>query len=268
MENAEHSGAVKKKKIKFNHHPNLSNKIMCLLVGRTGCGKTYLMFKILTTPGFLDFDNLIIFTTTSEQPIYQFLKHGFSNNLKKEAIFKLFQLYEESEEELDISEMCIEAAKNKELVSKQNEVQILLTDTLAELSNPSKLPKDKKSCIIFDDCINHKDQSVQKTYFTRGRHANCSCFYLTQSFYGLDGKYIRKNANIFILFELNGRNVSELLKDIAVDREQFKEISRQAWHDDFGYITINLDKKPIERVINDLFTTEGEHGKAAYGQSS
>ena len=38
-------------------------------------------------------------------------------------------------------------------------------------------------------------------------------FYLTQSMYSLDGSVIRKNANIFILFEINARNLSDLLRD-------------------------------------------------------
>ena len=250
------SDKVVKKKIKLKHHPNLSSKVLSVICGRSGAGKTVLLLKILTTPKFLDYNNLIIFTTTQEQPIYQFLKYGFTNNLKREVIYHLFKIYEDSDDDEDIEEMCEVAAKTDDFkCKKDDEVKILVTDSLAELSNPSKLPKDKKSCIVFDDCVNLKDQSVQKTYFTRGRHANCSCFYLTQSFHGLDGTFIRKNANIFILFELNNRNVSELLKDISVpDRDEFKQQCRQAWSEPFGYITINLDKRPNQRVIEDLFS--------------
>ena len=243
----------KKKKLRFTHHENLSSKVMALLVGRTGCGKTFLMFKILTTPNFLDYNNLIIFTTTQEQPIYQFLKYGFQNKLKKEVIRHLFNVYEESDDDEDIEEMCKIAAQKKELISK-DEISVLLTNNMSELSSPSKLPKDKKNCVVFDDCINEKDQTVQKTYFTRGRHANCSCFYLTQSFYGLDGSFIRKNANIFILFELNNRNLSELLKDLAVEnREDFKQQCKNTWSKDYSYVTVNIDKRPDGRVIESLF---------------
>ena len=131
---------------------------------------------------------------------------------------------------------------------------MLLTDDMSELSDPSKLPKGKKNCVLFDDCVTNKDQTIQKTYFTKGRHANCSCFYLTQSFYSLDGSIIRRNANIFILFELNNRNITELLKDLSIpDKDVFKQMCRAAWTKSYGYITINLDKKPSERVIENLF---------------
>ena len=104
------------KKVKFNHHPNLSNKVLAVICGRSGCGKTYLLFKILTTPNFLDYNNLIIYTTTADQPIYQFLIYGFENNLTKSAIASLFEEYEKSEYEEEISSWCEEAAKNKQLV--------------------------------------------------------------------------------------------------------------------------------------------------------
>ena len=225
------------KKLKLKHHHNLSNKVMAVLCGRTGSGKTYLMMNILTEPNFLDYNNLIIYTSTQEQPIYQFLKHGFSNNLTKDAIRQLHQFYENSDEEEDIEALCKEAAKQKELtVREKDKITIMLTNNMGELSNPSKLPKDKKNCVIFDDCVNERDQSIQKTYFTRGRHHNCSCFYLTQSFYGLDGTYIRKNANIFILFELNNRNLSELLKDLSIgNKEFFIQECKNAWNKYFGF---------------------------------
>ena len=35
-----------KKKFKFNHHPSLSNEVLSVICGRSGCGKTYLLFKI------------------------------------------------------------------------------------------------------------------------------------------------------------------------------------------------------------------------------
>ena len=242
---------AKKTKIKPKHHPHLSNKIMAVLCGRTGSGKTYLMMNILTEPNFLDYNNLIIYTTTQEQPIYQFIKHGFANNLTKTAIRELFKVHENTDEDEDIEEMCKEAAKSKELkASKEDEITALITDDMGSLSNPSKLPKDKKNCVVFDDCVNERDQSIQKTYYTRARHHNCACFYLTQSFYGLDGTYIRKNANIFILFELNNRNLSELLRDLPIgDKDTFKQECKNAWSNDYGFIVINLDKKPSERVI-------------------
>ena len=112
------------------------------------------------------------------------------------------------------------------------------------MQDPSKLNKTKKHCVVFDDCVNNKDQGVQRNYFTRGRHNNCSVFYLTQSMYSLDGSVIRKNANIFMLFEINSRNLSDLLRDLCIrDKDDFKQSCSNAWSNDYGFITINIDKK-------------------------
>ena len=245
------------KKVKFNHHHNLSNKVLSVICGRSGCGKTYLLFKILTTPKFLDYNNLIIYTTTAEQPIYQFLKYGFENNLTKSAIASLFEEYEKSEYEEEISSWCEEAAKNKQLVepNKNKHITIQLIDDSGNMQDPSKLNKTKKHCVVFDDCVNDRNQAVQRNYFTRGRHNNCSVFYLTQSMYSLDGSVIRKNANIFMLFEINQRNLSDLLRDLCIrDKDEFKQSCNNAWANDYGFITVNIDKKLHDRVIEDLFT--------------
>ena len=42
-----------------------------LIIGTSGCGKTQLLFKMLLTPNFLDYDNLIIFSKTVYQEEYQ-----------------------------------------------------------------------------------------------------------------------------------------------------------------------------------------------------
>ena len=233
-------------KVKLNHHKNLSEDgiVMCLISGKTGCGKTYALFKILTEENFLDFNNLIIFTTTQNQPIYQFLKYGFENNLSKPTICRLLKIYEEDEEENSIEELCKEATKHSELISKADQkIEVLLTDK--NPPNPSKLPKDKKHCVVFDDCVNNKDQTIQKEYFIRGRHNNCSCFYLSQSFYDLNGRMIRQNANLFILFKLNKRMVSELLKEFTIDKLLFKDYCEEAWNKKFGYVCYNNDSEVI-----------------------
>ena len=251
--------SLKRRKVKFNHHPNLSNKVLSVICGRSGCGKTYLLFKILTTPNFLDYNNLIIYTTTADQPIYQFLKYGLENNLSKPAIASLFTEYEKSDYEEEIDSWCEEAAKHNYLVEndKNKRISIQLIDDIGNMQDPSKLDKTKKHCIVFDDCVNNRDQSIQKNYFTRGRHNNCSVFYLTQSMYSLDGGVIRKNANIFMLFEINSRNLSDLLKDICVrDQEEFKQSCKNVWSEDYGFITINIDKKVNDRVIENLFDLE------------
>ena len=57
---------------RFNHCEKLqADPFMCLIAGGTGSGKTYLLFQMLTTPGILDYERLVILTTTPNQPYFQ-----------------------------------------------------------------------------------------------------------------------------------------------------------------------------------------------------
>ena len=78
--------------IKFNNHKNLPNSLRCLIVCSSRSGKTCLLLKMLLTPNFLDYDNLIIFTKSSFQPEYELLSQGFNAGLQKEDIIGLFKL--------------------------------------------------------------------------------------------------------------------------------------------------------------------------------
>ena len=63
-----------------------------LIVGSSGCGKTNLLLRMLTIGGynpltksqdnFIDYDNLIVFSKTLNQPENQIILNAFENNLK------------------------------------------------------------------------------------------------------------------------------------------------------------------------------------------
>lgn len=236
------------RRVKFNHSSKLSSNLMGLICGRTGAGKTHLLFRMLTTPGIIDYDNLIILTSTPEQTYYQFLKHGFDNHLSKQTIQKCFEFYESSDEISSIEDLCTEG---KQYEQTPSDIKCILTDDPKIIEDPVKL-KQNKNMIIFDDILTMKDQSIPQMMFTKGRHNNCACFYLAQSFYNID-KLIRKNANTFILFETNDRNLKELIKDIIVYNEKdFKQFAKRIWSDKNGYIVINLDSNNNNRYFDNI----------------
>ena len=132
-------------------------------------------------------------------------------------------------------------------------IKVTLTKDPNLINDPSKL-KQMKNIIVFDDIVTMKDQSLPTAMFTKGRHNNCSCFYLSQSFHGVDGQFIRKNANVFILFEINPRNLTEVLKDINVgDNQEFKKFATNEWSKDHGYVVINVKKPLDKRYFSSLF---------------
>jgi len=240
---------------KMNHCDKLqANPFMCLMVGGTGSGKTYLLFKMLTTPGILDYERLLILTTTADQTYFQFLKHGFEYNLKKAVINKLFEYYTKGAVAGDIADICGQTS-HLEGVTQKESIPVVLTREITDLEqvNPERL----KTLVIFDDCVTERNQSVQCEIFTKGRHLNCHSVYLTQSFYDVE-KIIRKNANVFVLFEQNDKSLSCILQSIktGMPKEDFKQLAATQWHnpDDYKYILINTRKQMDCRCHTDIFS--------------
>ena len=64
-------------KLKFNHHELLANDLAMVINGKRNAGKTTLLFKLLMTPGILDYNNLMIYSKAINQHLYQFIEHGF-----------------------------------------------------------------------------------------------------------------------------------------------------------------------------------------------
>ena len=76
-----------------------------------------------------------------------------------------------------------------------------MIDKIDQIINPSDLNKNKKNLIIFDDCANIKNQNVMESYYTRRRHNNCNCIYLSQSWFELPKKV--KEIILTLLFYLS-----------------------------------------------------------------
>ena len=244
--------------IKFNHNSNLPNSFRMLIVGSSGSGKTYLLLKMLLTPKFLDYDNLIIFSTTINQPEMVLLKTAFDDGLSKEAIIDIFNI-QNLYKEKTISKI-VEIYKNSvdEIGTK---IKTLFSTDASKITLPNNLkPKRAKHLIIFDNVINNKNQDVMKQYFTRGRHNNCNCIYLSQNFYDLDKNNIRNNSNFFIFFKLNNRDKESIYRDIfsySFDKEQFDKLYNDIFNEQYGYIAYNKDSDTVmDNVFTDCFAED------------
>jgi hypothetical protein len=237
----------------FNNHPNLSSSFRMLIIGSSGSGKTSLLTTLLLEPGFIDYDCLYIFTSTKSQQEYQLLYHGYSNGLTKESIASIM-LNQTEFKGVPISILC---KKYADLHKQNGGISVILTDKLNDLIPPDKLDKTKKNLIVFDDCVNAKNQNILSNYYSKGRHNNCNCIYLSQSFFDLE-RMIRLNSNILILFKLSQRNKSDIYNSIVgtmMDRSEFYSIADNAWSQKYRYIVVDRDKK---RVFTDIFNVESD----------
>ena len=118
-------------------------------------------------------------------------------------------------------------------------------------------PERVKTIVILDDCVTERNQSVQCKIFTKGRHLNCHSIYLTQSFYDVE-KIIRKNANVFILFEQSNKSLTCILQSIktGLPNEDFKQITNRQWFNpnDHKYILVNTRKQMDCRCFTEIFS--------------
>ena len=238
-----------KNKVHFNHHKNIPESFRMLIVGSSGSGKTQLLFKMLLEPNFLDYDNLIIFSKTIFQDEYQILYHAFMNNLSKENISKIFKDQDLFNPKLSIKEICETISLD---VVKPGNINISMYDKIDEIINPNDLDKSKKNLIIFDDCVTMKNQEVMSSYYTRGRHNNCNCIYLSQSWFDLPKKTIRNNSNFIILFKLNKRDKDLIYYDVlsnTVEKDDFNLLNHH-WKQNYNYVAFNKNK---DVLLKDVF---------------
>ena len=77
---------------KHNNHPLLPKSLRGLVVGKSGCGKTTLLLKLLLRPGWLDYSKLSVFGKSLFQPEYKILRKGFEEQIPKEMIMRVFEI--------------------------------------------------------------------------------------------------------------------------------------------------------------------------------
>ncbi len=234
-------------KLKFKHHELLTDDLTMVINGKRNAGKTTLLFNLLTIPGILDFNNLMIYSKTKNQYIYQFLEQGFKNNIKKEMINNLLAIYENDD---DLQEDNIEAMINDTIqrfpdyIEKTNPITVNISDRIDDF-DVTNLDKSKKNLMVFDDCSSNKDQAIQTKFFQNGRHFMCACIYLTHRFHEAELRAIKGNTAIFVLFEQPKKVLEQITRDInlGMENQEFYQLARKAWSvpKEKNYLFINPD---------------------------
>jgi GTPase SAR1 family protein len=188
------------------HHFLLPNSIRMVICGGSGCGKTNLMVNFLLNKGWLNYDQLYIYTNTPYQEKYNLVRQFF-DTLKKQCGHNILKF-----------------------LSPQ------------DIIDPQQLDPKKNNVIVFDDCMQDK-QTIMSEYFTQGRHNNCDSFYLTQSYFHIPKHTIRDNANFIIIFRQDKKSLQALYDSHAcVDMEfqEFLELANTCTRTKHGFMCIDL----------------------------
>ena len=90
-----------------------------------------------------------------------------------------------------------------------------------------------------------------ESYFTKGRHTNYNCIYLSQSYYDLPGRSIRGNSNFFIFFKLNKRNKNNIYNDLfsnIMEKDEFNSLDNH-WSIKHNYIALETENRNLYTEI-------------------
>jgi hypothetical protein len=99
--------------------------------------------------------------------------------------------------------------------------------------------------LLFDDFVTESPKENQEIgkFFSRGRHKNISCMYITQNFTGVP-LIVRRNCNYFFLFgDIDDSDLSFLAHKVATDLkpDKFKHIYHEATDDKYSFLMIDKE---------------------------
>jgi len=197
----------------------------------------------------LDYDHLYIFSKSLHQPEYQVLIKGLQNNLPKEVIADVIK--NRLTDDYYIKRIG-------EGLEEKNKIIVEYFDDSSSIPDPTELNKNHKNLIIFDD-IMLKKQGKCEAYYTRGRHNNIDCFYISQNYTRLPRQTIRENSNLFILFPQDSITLDNFLRDHCTDisKNDFEDLCNQIWNQPYSFVTIDLTSSKLNgkyrRKLNDFY---------------
>ena len=205
-----------------------------LIIGKSNCGKSTVLFNLLLQPGWLDYDHLYVFGRSLYQPEYQILKKGFEAGLSKSQICNIFRNQSQFEDPIQL----IDDYEGE----RKGGIKVEFFNDCKSIPDPSSLDKNNKNLLVLDDCLLEK-QNKAEAYWTRGRHVNFNCWYLAQNYFRLPRTTIRENSNVIILFRQDSKNLQHIHADHCTDisLQQFKAFCNQVWATKHQFVTIVLD---------------------------
>ena len=129
--------------------PLLPRNIRGLIIGKSNCGKTTLIFNLLLQPGWLDYNHLYVFGKSLHQIEYKIIRKGFEEGLSKQQISNLF-IRQDTLSKANISPLeAIEAYDGV----KDGGITANFYDDCSSIPDPSSLNVVEKNLLILDDCF-------------------------------------------------------------------------------------------------------------------
>ena len=111
-------------------------------------------------------------------------------------------------------------------------IELKVNDCNGPMPDPHDLDMSRKNICVFDNMVTESNQNSAESYYTRGRHNNVSCIYISQSYHLLPRQTIRANTNFIVLFKVPNKDLKHIHNDICsgdISYKEFKKLYQDAW---------------------------------------
>jgi len=135
--------------------------------------------------------------------------------------------------------------------------RISIKEGLHNVPPLDKMDKKENHLVIWDDLVLSKDLGSVEQYYIRARKLNCSCIFLSQSFFRIP-KIIRGNCNYLVILKLaNQRDCNLIMSEfgLGVSKDQLLKIYEYATKEKFQPLLVDLDEdkeKRFRRGLNEV----------------
>jgi hypothetical protein len=162
------------------------------------------------------------------------------NGLEKEDIIQVFEIMNRLGKEADLDTVC-QYLSSEKLSKSKSKITVSAFNSNTTIPDPTQLDASKKNLIIFDDVISEKQDKISD-YYTRGRHNNTQCFYISQAFMKIPKSTVRENANLIILFKLTDKDVKNVYDTYVgsdMDYKEFRLFCSKVWSESYNFVVID-----------------------------
>ena len=174
---------------------------------------------------------------------------GGKTNLLLDMIYRLLYF-----DKIYLYARNLQQSKYKHLLKSLGRISKQVGYDVVEASNDeiiplTDLPDDNQKLVIFDDYLNtgKKNDEKIRDYFTNSRNKNCSCIYLSQSYYGTD-KTIRLNSSHHCIFEFPSKNEQLMIcRELCINKQDYQ----MATKDPFSFLYVDKIRKKTAKNFNE-----------------
>lgn len=174
-----------------------------------------------------------------------------SGSGKTNFLINLLSLF--SKNQGTFADICI-LTRNKDeplyrWLEDETEGRISIKEGLHNAPKLDDMDKKENHLVIWDDLVLSKDLTSVENYYIRARKLNCSCIFLSQSYFKIP-KNIRGNCNYMVILKLaNQRDCNLILTEfgLGVTKEQLLKIYEYATKEKFQPLLVDLDEEKEKR---------------------